>query len=100
MSECHEDGTEATGGPKTGLSTIQLRSIARPTILRLSTCWSFHSGQLLYSLIPIMIIEPAATTIEQIAGHSSRTATMAARPYDFSSHARTASLPRPFGTSV
>ena len=62
-SECHEDGAEATGGPKTGSSTIQLRSIARPTILRLRTCWSFHSGQLLYSLIPIMIIEPAATTI-------------------------------------
>ena len=27
-----------------------------------------------------MIIEPAATTTEQIIGHSSRTATMAARP--------------------
>jgi len=28
VSECHEDGAEATGGPKTGSSSTQLRSIA------------------------------------------------------------------------
>ena len=31
-------------------------------------------------MIPIMIIEPAATASEQITGNSSRTATMADRP--------------------
>ena len=31
-------------------------------------------------MIPIMIIEPAATASEQIPGNSSRTATTAARP--------------------
>src|SRR5437016_13160414 len=37
-----------------------------------------HCGQSLQSMIPIMIIEPAATTTEQITGNSSRTARTAA----------------------
>jgi hypothetical protein len=39
-----------------------------------------YSGQSLQSIIPIMIIEPAATASEQITGNSSRTATTPARP--------------------
>src|ERR1700682_5505750 len=42
-----------------------------------------HCGQSLQSMIPIMIIEPAATTTEQITGNSSRTAITAARPLWF-----------------
>ncbi len=38
-----------------------------------------HCGQSLQSMIPTMIIEPAATTTEQITGNSSRTAITAAR---------------------
>jgi hypothetical protein len=42
-----------------------------------------HCGQSLQSMIPIMIIEPAATATEQITGNSSRTAITAARPLWF-----------------
>ena len=41
-------------------------------------------------MIPIMIIEPTATTTEQIAGQSSSTATTAARPPRISLHMREA----------
>jgi hypothetical protein len=40
-------------------------------------------SQSLQSMIPIMVIEPAATINEQITGNSSRTATTAARPLWF-----------------
>jgi hypothetical protein len=42
-----------------------------------------HCGQSLQIMIPTMIIEPAATTSEQITGNSSRTAITAARPLWF-----------------
>jgi hypothetical protein len=42
-----------------------------------------HCSQSLQSTIPTMIIEPAATTTEQITGNSSRTARTAARPLRF-----------------
>jgi hypothetical protein len=42
-----------------------------------------HCSQSLQSMIPTMIIEPAATTTEQIPGNSSRTARTAARPLWF-----------------
>jgi hypothetical protein len=42
-----------------------------------------HCGQSLQSMIPTMIIEPAATTAEQITGNSSRTAITDARPLRF-----------------
>jgi hypothetical protein len=42
-----------------------------------------HCGQSLQSMIPSMIIEPAATITEQIPGKSSRTARTAARPLWF-----------------
>jgi hypothetical protein len=41
---------------------------------------AFHCGQSLKSMIPIMIIEPAAIVSEQITGNSSRTAITVARP--------------------
>jgi hypothetical protein len=41
---------------------------------------SSYCGQSLKSMIPIMIIEPTATTTEQINGNSSSTATTPARP--------------------
>jgi hypothetical protein len=39
-----------------------------------------YCGQSLKSMIPTMIIEPTATTTEQITGNSSSTATTPARP--------------------
>jgi hypothetical protein len=42
-----------------------------------------YCGQSLQSMIPTMIIEPAATTTEQITGNSPRTAITAARPLWF-----------------